>query len=59
MDDGHGAPVSPSGNFNIPILELFDSFARPTPTIEIYNPLRTNDVARDIFTNNADWQAAL
>ena len=26
-DDGHGAPVSPSRNLSIPILELFDSFA--------------------------------
>jgi hypothetical protein len=27
IDDGHGAPVSPSGNLSIPILELFDSYA--------------------------------
>jgi hypothetical protein len=26
-DDGHGAPVSPSGNLGIQILELFDSFS--------------------------------
>jgi hypothetical protein len=26
-DVGHGAPVSPSGNLNIPILELVDSLA--------------------------------
>jgi hypothetical protein len=26
-DDGHGTPVFPSGNLNIPILELLDSFA--------------------------------
>jgi hypothetical protein len=46
-DDGHGAPVSSSGNLNIPILELFDSFAPllDQRAIGIYNPLRTNDWA--------------
>ena len=45
---GHGAPVPPSGNLNLPILEFFDSFcgfARPAPTIGTYNPPRTNDSA--------------
>jgi len=44
----HGATVSPSGNLNIPILELFDSFAPllDQPQLSgLTTPPRTNDSA--------------